>query len=191
MGAFERLRFGRATSPHVLASRRQRASSPAVAAAAAGECRSVATEAEARQRPSLNWGNRHNLAGRAPLATIVDRAVGPRDRQPCIQPVANGAGNQVGLELDCLGVVPALRRHSLKGLKCAVACLGICDDYLCEPFHRFEGPEREVVKERLVQMGLLGTSHGLKPVADQLLTGRQASGKDISGALIHPAHCST
>ncbi len=42
----------------------------------------------------------------------------------------------------------------VKGLKCAVACLGICDDYLCEPFRRFEGPEREVVKERLVQMGL-------------------------------------
>src|SRR5262249_36742913 len=29
----------------------------------------------------------------------------------------------------------------LKGLKCAVACLGICDDYLCAPFHRFEGPQ--------------------------------------------------
>jgi 4-hydroxy-tetrahydrodipicolinate synthase len=46
----------------------------------------------------------------------------------------------------------------LKGLKCAVACLGICDDYLCEPFHRFEGPEREMVKERLTRMGFLDAS---------------------------------
>lgn len=42
----------------------------------------------------------------------------------------------------------------LKGLKCAVSCLGICADYLCEPFHRFEGPERELVKQRLAHMGL-------------------------------------
>lgn len=46
----------------------------------------------------------------------------------------------------------------LKGLKCALACLGICDDYLCEPFRRFEGPERETVKQRLVEMGLLATA---------------------------------
>lgn len=45
----------------------------------------------------------------------------------------------------------------LKGLKCAVACLGICDDYLCEPFHSFEGPERDLVKQRLVAMGLLAS----------------------------------
>jgi 4-hydroxy-tetrahydrodipicolinate synthase len=50
----------------------------------------------------------------------------------------------------------------LKGLKCAVACLGICHDYLCEPFHRFEGPEREAVKERLAQLGLLETSGARK-----------------------------
>lgn len=45
----------------------------------------------------------------------------------------------------------------LKGLKCAVACLDICDDYLCEPFHRFEGLERELVKQRLMDMGLLAS----------------------------------
>jgi dihydrodipicolinate synthase/N-acetylneuraminate lyase len=53
----------------------------------------------------------------------------------------------------------------LKGLKCALACLDICDDYLCAPFRRFEGPERETVQERLVQMGLLGNSHRQKPMS--------------------------
>jgi len=33
--------------------------------------------------------------------------------------------------------------------------LGIADDYLCEPFQRFEEPERETVRQRLIQMGLL------------------------------------
>jgi len=39
-------------------------------------------------------------------------------------------------------------RHSsavIKGIKCALSCLGICDDYMAEPFHRFREPERERV----------------------------------------------
>jgi 4-hydroxy-tetrahydrodipicolinate synthase len=41
-------------------------------------------------------------------------------------------------------------RHSsaiIKGIKCALAHLGVCDDYLAEPFHRFREPERSEVKE--------------------------------------------
>ena len=36
-------------------------------------------------------------------------------------------------------------RHSsavIKGIKCALSCLGICDDFMAEPFHRFREPER-------------------------------------------------
>ena len=48
-------------------------------------------------------------------------------------------------------------RHSsaiIKGLKCALALLGVCDDFLAEPFHRFREPEREKVKRLLSELGM-------------------------------------
>ncbi len=43
----------------------------------------------------------------------------------------------------------------LKGLKCALSCMGICSDFMAEPFHRFREPERERVRKALTQLGLL------------------------------------
>jgi dihydrodipicolinate synthase/N-acetylneuraminate lyase len=40
----------------------------------------------------------------------------------------------------------------IKGIKCALACLGICDDFMAEPFHRFRAEERERVKKRLEEI---------------------------------------
>ena len=43
-------------------------------------------------------------------------------------------------------------RHSsavIKGIKCGLACLGICDDFMAEPFHRFRAQERAQVKRFL------------------------------------------
>ena len=40
----------------------------------------------------------------------------------------------------------------IKGIKCALACLGICDDFMAEPFHRFRAGERERVKTRLKEI---------------------------------------
>ena len=37
----------------------------------------------------------------------------------------------------------------LKGVKCALACLGICDDAMAEPFQRFRGPHREQIRQYL------------------------------------------
>jgi dihydrodipicolinate synthase/N-acetylneuraminate lyase len=37
----------------------------------------------------------------------------------------------------------------IKGIKCTLACLGICSDFMAEPFHRFREPERELIKTRL------------------------------------------
>lgn len=37
----------------------------------------------------------------------------------------------------------------LKGLKCALSVMGICSDFMAEPFHRFKEPEREKVKKAL------------------------------------------
>jgi len=47
----------------------------------------------------------------------------------------------------------------LKGLKCALSCLGICSDFLAEPFHRFREPERETIRRYLEELGI--TRRGL------------------------------
>jgi dihydrodipicolinate synthase/N-acetylneuraminate lyase len=40
----------------------------------------------------------------------------------------------------------------IKGIKCALACLGICDDFMAEPLHRFRAEERALVEERLKEI---------------------------------------
>jgi len=40
----------------------------------------------------------------------------------------------------------------IKGLKCALACLGVCDDFMAEPFHRFRADERAEVQRRLREL---------------------------------------
>ena len=37
----------------------------------------------------------------------------------------------------------------IKGIKCALSCMGICDDFMAEPFHRFRSAEYDLVKSRL------------------------------------------
>jgi 4-hydroxy-tetrahydrodipicolinate synthase len=49
-------------------------------------------------------------------------------------------------------------RHSsaiIKGLKCALALLGVCDDFMAEPFHRFRAEEREKVHRVLRELNVL------------------------------------
>lgn len=36
----------------------------------------------------------------------------------------------------------------IKGIKCALSCLGVCDDFMAEPFHRFRKEQRDLVHER-------------------------------------------
>ena len=40
----------------------------------------------------------------------------------------------------------------IKGLKCALNCLGVCDDFMAEPFHRFRTDERNVVRQHLQEL---------------------------------------
>ena len=42
----------------------------------------------------------------------------------------------------------------LKGLKCSLALMGICDDFMAEPFHRFRVSERNVIRQYLIDLGL-------------------------------------
>lgn len=40
----------------------------------------------------------------------------------------------------------------LKGLKCALSIMGICNDFMAEPFHRFNDPERKKIEEALEKL---------------------------------------
>jgi len=44
----------------------------------------------------------------------------------------------------------------IKGLKCSLSILGICDDFMASPFHRFHDSEREIIRERLNTLGITG-----------------------------------
>jgi 4-hydroxy-tetrahydrodipicolinate synthase len=57
-----------------------------------------------------------------------------------------------------LGAVYRVGHHAstvVKGMKCACSLLGLCDDFMAEPFHRFKTPEREKVRAILRECGLL------------------------------------
>lgn len=42
----------------------------------------------------------------------------------------------------------------LKGLKCALSIMDICNDFMAEPFHKFREPERGIIRQHLVELGL-------------------------------------
>jgi dihydrodipicolinate synthase/N-acetylneuraminate lyase len=60
--------------------------------------------------------------------------------------------------LQLAGQLYTVGRHRsslIKGVKCALNLLGICEGVMAEPFHSFREPEREIVRARLVELGLL------------------------------------
>ncbi len=42
----------------------------------------------------------------------------------------------------------------LKGVKCVLSLMGICNDFMAEPFHRFNPPERKKIEEALNALDL-------------------------------------
>lgn len=42
----------------------------------------------------------------------------------------------------------------IKALKCSLSILGVCDDFMAAPFHKFHEKERDLVKERLQELGI-------------------------------------
>ena len=53
------------------------------------------------------------------------------------------------------GSLYRIGRHSssiIKGIKCALNCLGVCEDYMAEPFHRFRMEERKVVQALVAEI---------------------------------------
>ena len=74
---------------------------------------------------------------------LYDAAVaGSRDRVAALHEVV----------MQISDTIYSTGRHSssyLKGLKCALALKGLCDDFLAEPFHRFREKERDQVRKAL------------------------------------------
>lgn len=61
-----------------------------------------------------------------------------------------------------LGKIYRVGRHAssvIKGMKCALSLMGICSDFMAEPFTRFRPPERKRVAAVLEREGLLPESH--------------------------------
>jgi dihydrodipicolinate synthase/N-acetylneuraminate lyase len=57
-----------------------------------------------------------------------------------------------------LGGIYRIGRHAsavIKGMKCALSLLGVCDDRMAEPLARFNPPERERVRAVLAELGLV------------------------------------
>ncbi len=42
----------------------------------------------------------------------------------------------------------------IKGLKCALSLVGICDDFMAAPFHRFHETERKIIAQHLDALGI-------------------------------------
>lgn len=60
----------------------------------------------------------------------------------------------------------SIGRHNsavIKGIKCALSCLGICDDTMAPPLHRFDDAERRIVKQRLEQISHL-QANGIRSI---------------------------
>jgi len=60
--------------------------------------------------------------------------------------------------MDLAGRIYAVGKHKsaiIKGLKCALSLLNVCDDCMAEPFRRFNEPERDKVRAHLIELRLL------------------------------------
>ncbi len=48
----------------------------------------------------------------------------------------------------------------LRGLKCALACMGVCSDRMADPLRGCTGAEREAIRGYLAELGLLPAGRG-------------------------------
>jgi len=59
--------------------------------------------------------------------------------------------------LDLSESLYTIGRHGsaiIKAIKCGLSVLGVCDDFMAAPFHRFHEAEREIVRARLAELGI-------------------------------------
>ena len=70
------------------------------------------------------------------------------------QALAEAAGRLADIHATIYRV-GRFRSSLIKGIKCSLSCLGICSDFMAEPFHRFRAPQRQAIRQHLVQLGML------------------------------------
>ena len=83
-----------------------------------------------------------NLFPRLYVKVVEAQRAGDLDRARALQ-------QQIQRVSDSFYHIGKYSSSIIKGIKCALACLGICDDFMAEPFHRFRAQEYELVKNRL------------------------------------------
>lgn len=60
-------------------------------------------------------------------------------------------------KIDALQAIYHVGKYAsryIKATKCAASILGLCNDFMAEPFHRFKKPEREKVEALLAGLGM-------------------------------------
>ena len=63
-----------------------------------------------------------------------------------------------GLVMEVSTRLYQVGRHSsaiIKGIKCSLSLLGICNDAMAEPFHSFKQPERDQIQAHLQALHIL------------------------------------
>jgi 4-hydroxy-tetrahydrodipicolinate synthase len=74
--------------------------------------------------------------------------------------VAGDVANVLALQeriMTISGSLYGVGRHMssfLKGVKCSLDLMGICGDFMAEPFSRFREEERAIIRSRLITLGL-------------------------------------
>jgi 4-hydroxy-tetrahydrodipicolinate synthase len=82
----------------------------------------------------------------------------PRLFVQCYEAAAKGDAERMGLlsgQINALQKIYEIGKYAsrhIKATKCALSLLGICDDFMAEPFDRFKAPEREKVKAILDEL---------------------------------------
>ena len=59
--------------------------------------------------------------------------------------------------LRIVSTIYRVGRHGssiIKGIKCALSVLEVCDDFMAEPFHRFRREERLEIQRHLNDLGI-------------------------------------
>jgi 4-hydroxy-tetrahydrodipicolinate synthase len=89
----------------------------------------------------------------------------------CLCEAARNADSAKAGELHTIAVrvrasLYEIGRHPsslIKGIKCALNCLGVCSDFMAEPFHRFRPEQRAIVEQRLAELTAALNKLGLYP----------------------------
>ena len=104
---------------------------------------SVLMGPEAMTLQSMELGGDGGVAGGANLVPRLFQSLyqlfqsGQKEQLPAVQGAIQ--------DLQEIYAIGKYASRFIKGTKCAASLMGICDDFLAEPFHRFRPPERQRV----------------------------------------------